>query len=384
MAAPGERTGRGFWATGIVFAANGASYGGFLPRIPEFADRLGLTAQLVGVALFCVAVGSLIGSAIAPWAVARIGPRRTVIGSLTLLAVGVVAGVSTRSIPLAFSAFALAGLGDGLMDVAMNVEAVAAEKRRAESIMHRFHAMWTIGVLGSSLIGAAVAGTVPLPIHIGVVAALVWAAGVRSAASWPHAEAADRVPVRIRGIPNLVLWAAAITAVGMVIEGIPYDWGALFLTERFDTAPVVAGAGVVMVLVGAVIGRLVGDRAVARLGPYRALASFALVAAAGAGVAMTSSTLELAVLGMLVTGFGGAFVFPAMVTLAGTVPGVAPETGVGAVSTVARVGFLVSPLLAGTVAGAHGVPATFLIAMGGAAVTVAWAVAAGRAARSPA
>ena len=87
---------------------------------------------------------------------------------------------------------------------------------------------------------------------------------------------------------------------------------------------------------------------------------------------------------MLVTGFGGAFVFPAMVTLAGTVPGVAPETGVGAVSTVARVGFLVSPLLAGTVAGAHGVPATFLIAMGGAAVTVAWAVPAGRAARSPA
>ncbi len=357
-----------------MFAANGASYGGFLPRIPEFADRLGLTAQLIGLALFFVAIGSLTGSAAAPWVVARVGPKRAVIGSLTALAIGVTAGVWTLSVPLVFTAFAIAGLGDGLMDVAMNVEAVAVERRRGSSIMHRFHAMWTIGVLGSSLIGAVVAGTVPLPIHIGLVALAVWGAGVRAATTWQPVEADERVPIRWRGMPNLVLSAAVITAIGMLIEGIPYDWGALFLTERFEAAPVVAGAGVVAVLVGSVLGRLVGDEAVGRLGPYRALAAFAGVAVVGAALALGAPSIGLALTGMLVAGFGGAFVFPAMMTLVGSIPGVAPETGIGTVSTVARVGFLVGPLLAGAVAESFGVPATFAISIAAGMVTVGWAL----------
>ena len=368
------RARRDFWATGIVFAANGATYGGFLPRIPEFADRLGLSAQLVGVALFFVAVGSLTGSAVAPWVVSHVGPRRAVIAALTALAGGIVVGVVSVSVPVVFAAFAVAGIGDGLMDVAMNVEAVAVERRRATSIMHRFHAMWTMGVLGSSLLGAAVAGTVPLPWHIGVVSLAVWVAGLRAASAWLDAAESERTPVRLRGMPRLVVWAAVITAVGMLIEGIPYDWGALFLTERFDAAPVVAGAGVVVVLVGSVLGRLTGDEAVGRLGPYRALAAFASVAVVGAGIALWSNTIWLTFVGMLIVGFGGAFVFPAMMTLVGTVPGVAPETGIGTVSTIARVGFLVSPLMAGAVAESLGVPATYAISIAAGIVTVTWAL----------
>lgn len=357
-----------------MFAANGASYGGFLPRIPEFADRLGLSAQLVGLALFFVAMGSLTGSAVAPWVVARAGPKRVVIGSLTTLAIGITAGVWALSIPVVFVAFAVAGFGDGLMDVAMNVEAVAVERRRGSSIMHRFHAMWTTGVLGSSLIGAAVAGTVPLPIHIGLVALVVWAGGVRAAATWQPVDPEERIPVRLRGMPRFVLWAAVITSIGMLIEGIPYDWAALFLTERFEAAPVVAGAGVVVVLVGSVLGRLVGDQAVGRLGPYRALASFAAVAVAGAAVALAAESIVVTFTGMLVAGFGGAFVFPAMMTLVGTFPGVAPETGIGTVSTIARLGFLVSPIVAGAVAESFGVPATFTISIAAGIVTVGWAL----------
>lgn len=369
---------REFWATVIVFATNGATYGGFLPRIPEFADRLDLSAQMVGVALFFVAAGSLTGSAIAPWVVNRLGPKRSVVISLTALAAGVAFGVWTTSVPTMLALFAVAGLGDGLMDVAMNVEAVAVERRRGSSIMHRFHAGWTLGVLATSLIGAAVAGTVPLPLHIGVVALLVWGAGLRSASTWSEVESSERFPVRLKGMPPLVVWAAVITAVGMLIEGIPYDWGALFLTERFDAAPAVAGAAVVAVLVGSAFGRLVGDQAVGRLGPYRALAAFSFVAVVGAAVALATSSIMLTFLGMLVAGFGGAFVFPAMMTLVGTVPGVAPETGIGTVSTVARVGFLVSPLMAGAVAESFGVPATFAIAIAGGLVTMAWATSVGR------
>ena len=367
-----------FWATAIVFAANGASYGGFLARVPEFADRLGITAQTVGVALFFVAAGSLTGSAVAPWVVNRFGPKRSVMLALTALSAGVALGVWTMSVTTMFALFAIGGLGDGLMDVAMNVEAVDVERRRGSSIMHRFHAGWTIGVLGSSLIGAAVAGTVPLPLHIGLVAAVVWVAGIRSAATWSTVEGAERFPVRLRGMPPLVIGAAIITAVGMLIEGIPYDWGALFLTERFDASPALAGTAVVVVLAGSAIGRLVGDTAVSRLGAYRALAALAGVAVVGAAVALATRSVALTFADMFIAGFGGAFVFPAMMTLVGTVPGVAPETGIGTVSTVARVGFLVSPLMAGAVADTYGVPATFWIAIAGGVITIVWATSARR------
>jgi predicted MFS family arabinose efflux permease len=102
------------------------------------------------------------------------------------------------------------------------------------------------------------------------------------------------------------------------------------------------------------------------------------VAVVGAGIALATSNIWLTFAGMLIAGFGGAFVFPAMMTLVGTVPGVAPETGIGTVSTVARVGFLVSPLMAGAVAESYGVPATFWIAVAGGLITIGWATSVSR------
>ena len=63
------------------------------------------------------------------------------------------------------------GVGTGVWDVSMNVEAAAVEQRLGRTVMPRFHAGWSMGSIAGAALGIPVnALDVPLLLHLGLVA----------------------------------------------------------------------------------------------------------------------------------------------------------------------------------------------------------------------
>ena len=164
---------------------------------------------------------------------------------------------------------------------------------------------------------------------------------------------------------------AALTVAGAVIEGAPSDWSAVRL-ERLGAGPGVAALGFAAFTAGMLAGRLTGDHLTDRHGGAAVLrGGMALVAAGLLAGVVVDHPLAFAA-GLVVAGVGAAGLFPLAFSAAATTPGVAPGAGAATVSLAARLGFMVEPVLMGTLAQLAGLRWAFVaVAALAAAVAVA-------------
>src|SRR5205823_3105002 len=119
-------------------------------RVAAVSDRLDLRPGTLGVALACIAAGSLLAMPVAGWASARWGSRRTTRAALAAftLSSGVVALAPSL---LALCALCLAlGASAGSLDVAMNAHGVALERRLGHPILSSLHAAFSLGGLAGA------------------------------------------------------------------------------------------------------------------------------------------------------------------------------------------------------------------------------------------
>ncbi len=121
------------------------------------------------------------------------------------------------------------------------------------------------------------------------------------------------------------------------------------------------------------LGRVLGDRVIDAVGVEAASRGGALLVAGGAGTGLVASVVldvpALLLAGLVAAGIGAAVLFPSMLAAGDRVE--ATGTGVAVASSAARVGFLVVPVLVGTLADALGLPVAFaLMPVAGAAVAL--------------
>nr|MBO2501397.1 MFS transporter [Thermoanaerobacterales bacterium] len=372
-------------AVAVVFVANGLGGPSFLPRLPERQASLGLSDAGLGAVLVGLAVGALAASPLAGRAVERFGSRRVVLAAAVGLG-GALWTAGAAPTPAAlFAALAAIGAADAAMDIAMNANGAAYERRAGRSVMHRLHGAWSLGSLGAAGLAAAAAGLgVPLTVQLAVVGAAL-AAGVVLVRGGLVADdgAADRAPPaptrrgpgrsRRPAVGPLVALAVA-TMGGAVVEGGPSDWSAIRL-ERLGTGPGVAALGFAAFTAGMLAGRLVGDAVTDRVGGVATLRWGMALAAAGLLVGAVVDHPAPFALGLLVAGVGASGFFPLAFAAAGNTAGVAPGTGAATVSLAARLGFLAEPVIVGAVAELVGLRWAFVLV---AATAGALALAAGR------
>ncbi|HEX2316613.1 MAG TPA: MFS transporter, partial [Thermomonospora sp.] len=155
-------------ATG-AFLAHGLVSSAWVARIPQIKEDLGLTEGSLGLALLGSPVGVVVAVRFAGRIVARWSSR-----TATRVA-GVLAGLSLVPLGLAWNlgslvvALALFGAALGIMDVAMNAQGVAVERRRGRPLMSGLHGAWSVGALAGALAGSAAAHLeVPVAVHLGV------------------------------------------------------------------------------------------------------------------------------------------------------------------------------------------------------------------------
>ena len=338
-------------SVGVVFATNGIAYGLIAPRYPDLVDALDTGPAGLGLVLFAFGAGGVLGSILSPWLLRRFGARRTVRVSMAVLVTGVALPAALPSVAAALVPSFVAGVADASMDVAMNHQGVHAERRFGRSVLQRLHASWTGGLLFGSAIGAAGAGLrVDLFAQLAVGGAVLVGVVLVATRGWVDEPVEDEARVALHRLPAPVLWLGVAGMFGIVLEVIGADWGALWLREDHDFGPGSAGAVALgAYLVFMLIGRMFGDRVVDAVGPDRALIGSCAIATVIPTVGILSGTAAGAVVSLAALGLGAALIFPALLSLSGTLAGDV-AAGVAGFSTMSRFGYLVVPLVVGAVA----------------------------------
>ncbi|HWC81324.1 MAG TPA: MFS transporter [Pseudonocardiaceae bacterium] len=344
----------------IVFALNGVQLGSWSGRVPALANQVHAGPGGLGLALLGTSIGLILAAPFAGRLCARFGGRWVVVSSAVLVSLVLpLLGLAT-SIPLLGGALFLLGAAAGMLDVSMNVLAVAVVRGLDRPLMPVFHAAYSFGGLAGSL-GASLAAQADWsPFRQFLVVAGVSLAGVLAVTrGMPGArpepgQRAARKPT-IAPIRRRVLWLLAIVALcSAVAEGSCSDWSALFLVRERGLAPATAATGYAAFSIAMALFRLFGERWERRWGPHRLVASGGVLAAAGFLAAASIPWWGVGYLGFVLAGAGLAFAFPVALGLAGAAgrraDGHGGEHELGFVTTIAYGGFLAGPPLIGFVA----------------------------------
>jgi MFS family permease len=366
----------------IVFALNGMLYGSWAARIPAIQDRLDLGAGALGIALAGVAAGALVAMPLSGSWASRAGSRRVTRTFLAAACATVMFAGLAPSFALLVLATLLLGAANGGLDVAMNAQGAAVEKRSRKLIFSSLHAGFSGGGLVGALLGAAAAG-VGIDVRVNLIAigvvALAIGAPVTRLLLPGDADAAPEGHSFAR--PTRALWALGILAFCCLLaEGAAADWSAVYVQNSLDAPAGQAGLAFAAFSAMMTLGRLAGDRLTGAVGSVRLLRASGLVAGVGLGAALIAARPGAAIVGFALLGAGLSVVIPIVFRSAAAVTDGAAGPSLAAVSTLGYLGFLAGPPLVGALAELTSLPVALSLVACCAASTAALAGATGRSA----
>lgn len=355
----------------VVFFANGAVFANWVARVPAVKDRVDAGTGSLGIALLGIAVGSLTTMPFAGRLCARLGSPAVVVASGLAVALALFNVALAPNVVLLGVALAFYGGSFGLLDVAMNVQAVAVVRRSGRPVMPWFHAAFSFGgLVGAGTGGLAAGGRLQPSIHFALVGAAIGAAILavrplllpdRRAASSPRPDAAaDPAGEQEAGttrpstprprISPVMLGLGAIAGCAAIIEGAMADWSTLFLRDVRDMDAGTAALGFAAFSITMTAGRLAGEAAIRRAGPVRVLRLGGLTGVAGVLLAVLVDSAVAGVAGFGLVGVGMCCVFPLALTTAGESGDGSGGSEIATVSVIGYLGFLVGPPLIGLLA----------------------------------
>jgi MFS family permease len=329
-----------------VFSVNGFVLANWFVRIPTIQQKLSLSEGLLGLALLGAAVGALVCMPLTGALVSRFGSRRVVGATALLLSLSVVLPALSPSLFWLIPALAVIGASNGALDVSMNSQAVAVEKRYGRPIMSSFHAAFSFGGLAGAVLGGLVASAEVQPLmHFSAVAVLC---SVISAVFYRRllpdsADAAEDGAPAFARPTRALLGLGVISFCVLLGEGAMGDWSAVYLENVLQTGPGFAAIGFAAFSLTMAFGRLFGDGVIERFGPVRVVRLCATIAAVGLGISLAVGQQYVALVGFACAGIGFSIVFPAALSAAGRTKGMAAGPALAAVSTAGYTGFLVGP-----------------------------------------
>ncbi len=342
-----------------IFFVNGAALGIWVPHIPIVQSRLELGPAALGLALLGVGAGSLIGMPTAGVLVSRFGSRVVATAGALVFPLLVAVPVLAPGFPVLAAGLFLFGLGNGVLDVAMNAHAVGVERRYRRSIMTSFHAAWSVGGLAGAMASGPAIERIPSPgfrltvLILPLLIAAVWGYCrlLRDLADHGSSTATIARPRKA------LLGLGLVAMLALIGEGAMADWSTVYLYGEIGAGSTVAAAGYAAFALAMAIGRIGGDTAIRRVGRRTVLVWSARLGAAGMALALLIPHPAVVLAGFALVGLGAANVIPILFTTAGQISPDAPGKSIAAVAGLGYIGLLSGPLLIGSTAEALTLPA---------------------------
>jgi hypothetical protein len=377
-----ERARRARIGAAACFLLTGALSASWASRVPAIKGGLGLGDGQFAIALLGLEAGAVLGLQLGGLVVPCVGSRRA-LGVSLLAFSGALLGpaLAPDLVVLAASLFLFAVL-NSVVDVAMNAQGVAVGRSVGRPVLSGLHAMHSLGGVLGAAAGALAArlGAAPQPHFFGCTTIAV-VVGVTVAPlllpSWvdvTEGQSEDGA-TNTSGLRRWISgWSMPIALLGTLAlcftlaEGAGLNWSAVYVTDALGGTETL-GAVALGIFLGAVtLGRLVGDRLVARFGAVRVFRVGAVVAGVGFGGALLIDTPVAGLAGLALLGAGIANALPLAIAAGGDAPSETPATATARVSTLGYLGSFVGPVLVGGLASlsnlpvALGLPAIFVLA----------------------
>ena len=164
-------------AVTVFFALDGFAVASFFARLPAIQDRLNLSNGRIGLALLALTLALLVSQPVAGALASRRGSAPLVTAGGLMVSVAIVTPAFAESFGALVLCTAAIGFTTGVLDLTMNMQGVAVERRLPRPILSGLHAAFSIGVLGGALAAGAAASAGQSPqthlLAVGILSALV-------------------------------------------------------------------------------------------------------------------------------------------------------------------------------------------------------------------
>ncbi|EMO4161635.1 MFS transporter [Morganella morganii] len=347
-------------ATRALFFVAGFASAAWAALVPFAKLNTGVNDGVLGLLLLCLGGGALVAMPLTGVLTTRFGCRRVMTVSVLLLSITLPLLAVINHTGLLALTLIIFGMGIGITDCAMNIQAIIVEKAAPKPMMSGFHGFYSVGGIAGAgaMSGFMLAGMGALHASGAVTAIclLLLAFSYKGMLdyAWPSEGPAFAVP---RGA---VLLIGIICFATFLAEGSVLDWSAVFLTEYRHVPESMGGLGFACFAVLMSLGRLTGDKIVAVLGRPQVVLWGALLAAGGLLLSVLSDNWLLALTGYGLIGLGCANVVPVMFSAIGRQTSMPQAVAVPAVTTLGYLGILAGPASVGLIAYRFTLPAALL------------------------
>jgi len=352
-------------ATRLVFLMVGFSVASWAPLVPVVKSRgAGMGEAELGLILLCLGLGSLIAMPLSGGWAARFGCRRVISVAASVVCL-VMPALGAFTAPVSIGAALLFfGAGIGTLDVVMNIQASLVEQEEGRPMMSGFHGLYSVGGIFGAGVASVLLGLKIAPAGLMLLMAVGSALIIFVARPGLLTQGGSSESPVFAFPKGMVLLIGFMCFVMFLSEGSTLDWSGVLLSERHRMNPSQAGWGYAAFASTMSLGRLTGDRIVARLGGRAILVGGGLLAAVGFMIAAVAPNGWAAIVGFGLVGLGASNVVPVLFTAAGKQNQMPPNLAIAAITTMGYAGILVGPALIGFLARGIGLAPTLAVVAG--------------------
>lgn len=346
----------------VFFFLSGLITATWASRIPDIQDNLRLNNRQLGTVLFAIPVGLVAGLLLAGRLVARYGTRLIMmLGCLLLAGMLTLIALSGTDWQLMLSLFFL-GFFRTVFNLAINTGAVELQKQYEQPIVSGLHGIWSVACLAAAGLGTLMILNKVAPFWhfagVAGVAALFALLLIRKKTTGP-AAAGEQRPFFVKP-DRYLLYLGLLALCAMLCESAAFDWSVNYFEKVVRAEKGYITAGYICFIAAMSLGRLFGDRLIARFGLYTLLSASGLLLAMGFLLVSTLPFTLTAATGFLLIGAGNAMLVPMIYMLAAQSKKMTSHYALQAVTMIGYAGFLIGPLFIGNVSQHWGMSTAFL------------------------
>ncbi|MBY0433818.1 MAG: MFS transporter [Cyclobacteriaceae bacterium] len=340
-------------AVKIIFFLNGFVHANYFSRLPRIQEQFQIDNGIVGLVLLSSSVGALLAMPFTGWLIIRNGSRNITVISVIFYCALIPFIPRMPELWSLIVLFFLLGVSAGMLDVAMNSQAVLVEKEKGRPIMTSFHALFSIGMMLGAVSGSLFTSLdYGLFSHFTIISVASLAAVIVARYYLIH----DRPQGKRDEGPAFRLPNAAMVSIGIIAfccmlgEGAMADWSTNYMENIANAEKAIAPLGLSAFALAMTIGRFLGDGARLKFGDRNLMIGCGLVATAGLVMAILFVQPYAVIAGLFIVGLGLSAIVPIAYSIAGHTKNLPPGVGLAMVTTVGYTGFLFGPPIIGLLA----------------------------------
>jgi MFS family permease len=339
-------------AVKIAFFINGFIYANWCSRLLDIQKQYNADDGMIGLVLLSSSVAAVGSMPFTGWVIIKNGSKRVTLISVILYSAIVPLIPFMPGLIGLIILFFMMGIVTGMLDVAMNAQAVMVEQGYKKPIMSSFHALFSIGMALGAWVGALFVDLSLFQhfIIITISAIVIIILGGRNLIQDKPDQTLHHDGPLFRLPSSALLSVGIIAFCCMMAEGAMGDWSVNYMRNITNASKQLAPIGLSAFATAMTLGRFFGDGARAKFGDRSMIILGGIIATSGLSLSLALPFPYVAIVGFFLVGIGLSSIVPIAYSIAGNAKGLPSGVGIAMVTTVGYSGFLFGPPIIGFLA----------------------------------